>query len=313
MIRSNLKPIVRIVVLYMILCLFWIVVTDWLVAYGQRVYGISPWVETAKEFLFILISGLVLFLLLSNELELREESFRRHLAEEKQLQDRLRQKGAEILEAYDLTIEGWSRVLEMRSREVKDHSRRVTRLTLCLARYLGVPDEDLAHIRRGALLHDIGKMAVPDSIMLKEGELTSEERSIIRKHPLYGFQMLTEIEFLRPALDIMLCHHEKWNGDGYPFGLKGTDIPYFARIFSVVDVWDALIADDRPYRKAQTAEEVLDYIRSEAGQHFDPEIVDAFVRMLTENPELADPNYLLSLKAERSLDFLPLNHVPERV
>ncbi|MBE0699982.1 MAG: HD domain-containing protein [Anaerolineaceae bacterium] len=210
------------------------------------------------------------------------------MQEKEHLLEQLRQKNQELEEAYDKTIFGWSRVLELRSREVKDHSRRVTEISERLARYMGIQEPDLSHIRRGALLHDIGKMAIPDQIIAKKEELDEEEKALIRRHPLFGFEMLSEIEYLRPSIDILLCHHEKWNGEGYPFGLVGEQIPLFARIFSVADVWDALVSE-RSYRSAQPLEIVVEYLRSESGQHFDPAIVDAFLQMI-EKEDVSLPN-----------------------
>jgi HD-GYP domain-containing protein (c-di-GMP phosphodiesterase class II) len=148
-----------------------------------------------------------------------------------------------------------------------------------LARALGIKDEELTHIRRGALLHDIGKMGIPDSILLKGGELTEEEQSIMRMHPTYAYGLISPITFLRPALDIPYCHHEKWDGSGYPRGLKGDQIPLAARAFAIVDVWDAL-RSDRPYRRAWSKDQALTYIREQTGTHFDPQVVDVFFAIL---------------------------------
>jgi HD-GYP domain-containing protein (c-di-GMP phosphodiesterase class II) len=147
---------------------------------------------------------------------------------------------------------------------------------------MGVKDEDMIHVRWGALLHDIGKMGIPDDILLKPGALTEEEWVIMRKHPEYAFKMLSSISYLRPALDIPYCHHEKWDGSGYPRSLKGDDIPLVARIFAVIDVWDAL-SSDRPYRDAWPQEKIFNYIREQTGSHFDPDVVDAFLNLITEN------------------------------
>jgi putative nucleotidyltransferase with HDIG domain len=150
-----------------------------------------------------------------------------------------------------------------------------------LARALGVEGETLLHVRRGALLHDIGKMGVPDAILLKPGPLTEEEWVIMRKHPTYAFEMLSPIAYLKPALDIPYCHHEKWDGTGYPRGLKGEEIPLSARAFAVIDVWDAL-RSDRPYRPRWAEEEVLEHIHEQTGKHFDPRVVEAFLTVLKE-------------------------------
>lgn len=193
----------------------------------------------------------------------------------------LQQSNVELSLAYDNTLEGWAKALELRDEETEGHTRRVTDLTIQLATLMGVKNSDFLHIRRGALLHDIGKMGIPDSILLKPGPLTDEEWVIMRKHPEYAYTWLSRISYLRPALDIPYCHHEKWDGSGYPRGLKGEQIPLAARIFAVVDVWDALCSD-RPYRKAWSREKALDYIREQSGSHFDPAIVEAFLQRIAK-------------------------------
>jgi len=196
-----------------------------------------------------------------------------------QLFEEVQRSNLELAVAYDATIEGWARALDLRDRETQDHTWRVTEMTLRLARALGVAEDQLAHLRRGALLHDIGKMGVPDAILLKPGPLTEEEWAVMKQHPRLAHEMLSPIAFLRPALDIPYAHHERWDGTGYPRGLRGEEIPLAARIFAVVDVFDALTSD-RPYRKAWSREEALAYIRQQAGTHFDPRVVEAFLREL---------------------------------
>lgn len=197
-----------------------------------------------------------------------------------QLFDHLQRSNAELTVAYDTTIEGWSRALELRDRETEGHTRRVTEITLELARSMGVFREDrLVQIHRGALLHDIGKMAIPDNILFKQSPLTEEEWQVMRLHPTYAYEMLSRIAYLHPALAIPLYHHERWDGTGYPKGLKGEQIPFEARIFAVVDVWDALTIK-RPYREAWSLEKAQDYILSNSGTHFDPKVVEAFMRLL---------------------------------
>src|SRR5215216_6292429 len=183
-----------------------------------------------------------------------------------------------LQQAYEKTLEGWVHALDLKDKETEGHTQRVTILTERLARSMGVEDDTLVHIKRGALLHDIGKMGIPDSILMKPAELTEEERAIVRQHPVYAYEMLNPIEFLRPAIDIPYCHHEKWDGTGYPRGLKGMEIPFAARIFPVIDVWDALISDRR-YRKALPADEVRVHIKADAGKHFDPHVVTAFMEL----------------------------------
>jgi len=184
----------------------------------------------------------------------------------------------ELSLAYDRTIEGWAVALDLRDRETEGHAQRVTSMTLQLAREMELPDSELVQIRRGALLHDIGKMGIPDSILQKPGELTAEEWETMMKHPFYAFRMLSSISYLRTALEIPYCHHEKWDGSGYPRGLKGEQIPLPARIFAVVDVWDALTSD-RPYRAAWPRVKAMLYIRKQAGVHFDPRVVDRFIKL----------------------------------
>lgn len=190
----------------------------------------------------------------------------------------LQQSNRELNVAYEATIEGWSRAMDLRDKETENHTLRVTELTLKLAQMMGFRDEDLIHLRRGALLHDIGKLGVPDAILLKEGPLTPDEWEQMRRHPLFAYEMLYPIEYLRPAIHIPYCHHEKWDGTGYPRGLRGEEIPLEARIFAVVDVFDALTSD-RPYRPAWTVEKALAYIREQSGWHFDPLVVEAFLRL----------------------------------
>ena len=178
--------------------------------------------------------------------------------------------------AYDETIKGWALALELRDKETEGHTQRVTTLTQTLAKKLGVGDDELVNIKYGSLLHDIGKMAIPDGILLKPGALTLTERKYMELHPLFAKDMLEPIEFLHPATDIPYCHHEKWDGSGYPHNLRGEEIPFAARIFAVVDVWDALTSD-RPYRKPVDPHEVRKLIREGSGSHFDPQVVDAFL------------------------------------
>ncbi len=201
--------------------------------------------------------------------------------------EQLQRVNQELLKAYDETIAGWSRALDLRDKETEGHSLRVTHMTERLALEMGVTEEQLIHIRRGALLHDIGKLGVPDAILFKPGPLTPEEWSVMRQHPTFAYQILHEIEYLRPALEIPYCHHEKWDGTGYPRQISGTDIPLSARIFALADIWDAL-RSDRPYRSAWSVEETLAYIRSLSGTHLDPAVVHAFETILKKDPTLTD-------------------------
>lgn len=196
-----------------------------------------------------------------------------------QLFENLQLSNQELVQAYDATIEGWSRAMDLRDKETENHTRRVTEMAVRIARIMGIKEEEILHIRRGALLHDIGKMGVPDDILLKPGPLTPEEWVIMKQHPVFAYEMIAPVDYLKPALDIPYCHHEKWDGSGYPRGLKGEKIPIAGRIFAVIDVWDAL-SSDRPYREAWPKEKVFAYIKEQSGTHFDPDIVKIFLEVV---------------------------------
>ena len=200
--------------------------------------------------------------------------------------DSLQRSNMELGLAYETTLEGWSAALDLRDKETEGHTKRVTDLTLKLAEAMRVSERERVHMRRGALLHDIGKMGIPDRILLKPDQLTEEEWEIMRQHPIYAYNLLSSISHLRPALDIPYCHHEKWDGTGYPRGLKAEAIPLSARIFAVVDVWDALCSD-RPYRPAWAKEKALEHIKSLSGSHFDPKVVDMFLRLLDQDDSMS--------------------------
>src|SRR5688500_74384 len=216
------------------------------------------------------------------ERELRQAEERRSRRRlEAEGREREQRAALELALAYDATLEGWARALELRDSETEGHSRRVAALTDQLALAMGVPDEARVHIHRGALLHDIGKMAVPDGILLKPGSLNEDEWKILRQHPAHAVELLSPIEYLQPALDIPAYHHERWDGTGYPHGLKGEGIPLAARLFAVADVWDALV-HARPYRKAWSVIEVTRHLESLAGSHLDPDIVEVFLKLVRE-------------------------------
>jgi PAS domain S-box-containing protein/putative nucleotidyltransferase with HDIG domain len=199
----------------------------------------------------------------------------------KRAEQRVARATTDLAQAYDATIEGWSRALDLRDRETEGHSLRVTNMTLRLAKCMGIEPREYLNLRRGALLHDIGKMGIPDEILFKKGALSDSEWVVMRKHPTYAYEMLKPIDYLHPALVIPKYHHEKWDGTGYPEKLTGELIPLAARIFSIVDVWDAL-SSDRPYRTAWSTEAVLDYIKQNSGTHFDPRVVDVFINHLDD-------------------------------
>ncbi len=190
----------------------------------------------------------------------------------------LEQKNLDLQIAYDETLEGWANALDLRDHETENHTRRVVGLTIRLAQEMGISGDDLVNVRRGALLHDMGKIGVPDAILTKPGKLSPEEWEIMRQHPVNAYNLLYPISYLRKALDIPYCHHEKWDGSGYPRGLKGEEIPLAARLFAIVDVWDAMTSD-RYYRPALSEGETIEYIRQNSGKHFDPAVVDLFLKL----------------------------------
>ena len=203
----------------------------------------------------------------------------RDITERKKAEKALQDAHDNLQEAYQRTIEGWVRALDLRDRETEGHTQRVTEITIKVAGTLGFSDEELSHIRRGALLHDMGKMAIPDEILQKPGPLNEVDWEKMRQHPRYAYEMLSPIAYLQPALDIPFCHHERWNGSGYPRGLKGEEIPLVARLFAIIDVWDALCSD-RPYRKKLPQQEVAAYLREKSGQLFEPRLVDVFLSVV---------------------------------
>ncbi len=203
----------------------------------------------------------------------------RDISERKKAEKELQDAHENLQEAYQRTIEGWVRALDLRDQETEGHTQRVTELTIIVAETLGFSEEELTHIRRGALLHDMGKMAIPDNILQKRGPLDETEWIKMRLHPIYAYEMLSPISYLHPALDIPYCHHERWDGSGYPRGLKGEEIPLVARLFAIIDVWDAL-RSDRPYRKSMPREEVISYLREKSGTLFESRLVDVFLAVV---------------------------------
>lgn len=195
------------------------------------------------------------------------------------LEQKVQERTRELEHAYDATLEGWVKALDIRDHETQGHTQRVMQMALRLAHALGMNEEEKLRIRRGALLHDIGKIGIPDDVLLKPGKLNDEEWDIMKRHAVYAYEWLLPIEYLNPALAIPHCHHEKWDGTGYPCGLKGEEIPLAARLFALVDVWDAL-SSDRPYRRAWPQDRVLDHLQSLGGTHFDPQVLEVFLSIL---------------------------------
>ena len=239
----------------------WISLSDRLVALVVSDPASITWLQTTKGWAYILATGAILYVLVRRD-------FRRIVHAQESLEH-----------SYDATLQGWARALDLRDRSTEQHTSRVADLAIDLAREMGIGEPDLTYMRRGALLHDIGKMGIPDSILLKPGPLDASEWTIMRQHPKYAYELLLPIAHLKPALDIPYAHHEKWDGSGYPRGLVGDQIPLHARIFAIADVWDALTSS-RPYREAWPPERALAYVREQSGSHFDPAVVDAFETLL---------------------------------
>jgi HD-GYP domain-containing protein (c-di-GMP phosphodiesterase class II) len=263
---------------------FWYIaaVTLWYVGAELVSAGLSngPWAELLRGFGPTVGSSALVLLAVRRALDEAQRSAEQataaHLAWQRRAIERTHMA---LIESYDATLSGWSQALDLRDRETEAHSARVTELAVRLAQQLGMGAESVEQLRRGALLHDIGKIGIPDAILHKPGALSEAEWQVMRRHPEYARDLLAPIAFLRPALDIPYYHHERWDGSGYPHGLRGEAIPLAARIFAVVDVWDAL-SSDRPYRTAWPADRVRDYLRAEAGRLFDPLIVPVFLALL---------------------------------
>ena len=213
--------------------------------------------------------------------ELREAESRRDRkrAENARLHENQQASHRELVRAYNTTLESLARALDLREQQTDGHTLRITAMMIKLARASGLLEDELIHIRRGSLLHDIGKMGVPELILLKPSGLTREEWALMKMHPQYAYELLQPIVFLTPALDIPYCHHEKWDGTGYPRGLRGYEIPLAARLFAIVDVW-AVLTSDRPYRLAWSEDETRSYIKAQAGKQFDPQVVEVFLKMI---------------------------------
>jgi PAS domain S-box-containing protein/putative nucleotidyltransferase with HDIG domain len=229
------------------------------------------------EYIYIETTARLFFDELTQQQEIQAAS--RDITERKEAEEALQRAHSDLRDAYDKTIEGWVLALDLRDRETEGHTKRVTEMTEKLAKSIGCTDEEIVHIRRGALLHDMGKMGIPDEILQKPGPLTDEEWVIMRRHPEMAHQMLSPIKYLSDSIIIPYYHHERWDGSGYPHKLKGEDIPLHARLFAVVDVWDALTSD-RPYRKRMPTNEVIEYLKKEAGRLFDPGIVEKFLALI---------------------------------
>ncbi len=257
--RATYGPQCRITFFYLIAGFLWIYFSD----QSIQLLFTSPSTITAFQHIkgsgFIVVTSLLLFFLIKRDF------------------DALNKANREVIKSYEQTIRGWIRVMDIRHRETLDHTERVTKATIELAKLMGITSEnDLKRIEQGAILHDIGKIGIPDSILLKPGKLDEKEWELMKTHPVIAYEILSKINYLGSCLDIPYCHHEKWDGTGYPRGIAGEDIPLAARIFAVIDVWDAL-GHARVYKPEWAEEQVLTHIREQAGIHFDPTVVNVFL------------------------------------
>ena len=258
---GSISVAARITGLYLLSGFLWILFSDRLLLLVTQDASQLSELQTYKGWFYVFITAGFLFILVRHYFRIIEE-------------------GKEELKlSYDATLEGWVRALDMRDKATEGHTMRVTELAQALARQIGLPEEEVEIVRVGAMLHDIGKMAIPDYILNKPSPLTPEEETLMRRHPVYSCEFLSTIRHLHKYMDIPCHHHEKWDGSGYPHGLRGEQIPLAARIFAVVDVYDAL-AFDRPYRKKMSQDEILAYIQTESGKYFDPRIVTRFLEMM---------------------------------
>ncbi|MFN8172956.1 MAG: HD-GYP domain-containing protein [Candidatus Nanopelagicales bacterium] len=257
----RVPPAVKIALGYLVFAVAWVLVSDRVLDALVSDAGLEDCWQTVKGTVFVVASAVFVYFLTRRYLDRAEASTRR------------------LAEAYDETLAGWAAALDIRDHSTGEHTARVTALAVDLGRRLGLSDDEIEQLRRGAILHDIGKMALPDRVLSKPGPLDEEEWALMRQHPDLAVQMLTDVSFLAPAMVVPAAHHERWDGTGYPRGLVGEEIPFYARVFAVVDVYDALTSD-RTYRKPATKAEALDHIDRGAGAHFDPDVAHEFVAMM---------------------------------
>ncbi len=258
--QPKLTPQFKIVLIYLVMGAVWIYFSDQMVAVLFNNSSVMmTFAQNVKGWAFIAVTGGLLFFMVKKDF------------------DALKKANREVVESYEQTVFGWVQVMDLRHNETKDHTERVARMAVELAKFMGITDEEeLRRLERGAILHDIGKIGIPDAILSKPTELDEQEWTRMKGHPAIGLELLSKVKFLQNSLDIPFCHHEQWNGAGYPRGLAGENIPLAARIFAVIDVWDAL-SQPRAYKSAWPEDKVLAHIRAQAGQHFDPAIVRVFL------------------------------------
>jgi putative nucleotidyltransferase with HDIG domain len=253
----------RIAFLYVLLASLWIWLSDRALALLVRDPARMIWAQSAKGWLFVLLTGLMLYWLIGRDLR------------------RLAAINRQLVHGHEQALRVLVSAMDIRHKETRDHSDRVMRMAMGLARLTGMQDEALLSLKFGALLHDIGKLAIPDAILIKPGKLDEAEMAHMRRHPEIGRELMEQVDFLRRATDIPYAHHERWDGTGYPRGLRGEEIPLAARIFSIVDVWDAL-SFPRVYKPAWPEPEVLAYLRDAAGSQLDPQLVQLFLDNYTQ-------------------------------
>ena len=253
-----IKSYYRTVLIYLIFASLWIYFSDSVVAILIRTPEGITQAQNLKGLAFVACTSLMLFFLIRSDL------------------NRINEVNIKLRKSYDQTLEGWVQVMDIRHKETRQHSLRVTRMTVKLASLMGVEGEELTFIGRGAMMHDAGKVGIPDSILIKPGPLNEEEWEVMKQHPVIARDMMQDIEFLQPSIDIPYYHHERWNGSGYPEGLKGEEIPLAARLFAIIDVWDALV-EKRVYKESWPEDQVMFYLQEQAGIHFDPQVVDLFL------------------------------------
>jgi len=276
---SNKYSLLRASLIYVAFSGFWIIASDTFVA---RVLPHNPAIEyyinLIKGLLFVIVSGGFFYYRLYQELMSRMKLASQHEEKQSQLLGRLEEQNALLHKSYETMISGWAKAVEIREKETAGHSQRVVKIMDFLTNQLDISWDERQEARWGALLHDIGKVGIPDQILLKPGRLTVEERAIIETHPVLAYQWVSEAKYLNNAGAILLHHHERWNGSGYPDHLREKDIPFLARLFAVIDVADAM-GSDRPYRKAICIQDIYKHLQEEAGRLYDPEIVDLFLRL----------------------------------
>ncbi|MCB1649101.1 MAG: HD-GYP domain-containing protein [Gammaproteobacteria bacterium] len=276
--RSKLKPEYRIVIIYLVVGALWISFSDALVNVLFDDRERVAFFQSIKGWFFVVATSFLLFLLIRNDVR------------------RITRLNRKIVESYDQTVLGWISVMDVRHKETKDHTERVTKMAVTLASLCGIRGKSrLKRLERGAILHDIGKIGIADSVLTKPGALTEPEWEQIKQHPIIAYNILSGIKFLKRSLHIPYCHHEKWDGTGYPQGLRGKEIPKEARIFAVVDVWDALI-HPRVYKDAWPEERVLQYLRDGSAKQFDPKVVDVFLAHYEEIKRLGGDSSGLSVR-----------------